>query len=176
MNKIIKISLASILIVVIAGFLFDLFSINITSTLETKYLESNNPNKHIIQTSFFRMETPKDWINISSGFGSHGEQIGYIITPKGSIFYEYGILVNSYNPKFSSYDSSDYYLKKVGRFELDIIQDRQEIGISIAPQNEMGFVFSLHKSSAVKDNFQEIIEGLVTIEFAPSKPVFKEKK
>jgi len=120
---------------------------------------TNNPKEQIIETEYFELRTPQNWIHIFGGHGVEGDPYGRFITENGVIFYEYGIFPPDYNEDNEIYD---YKVDKVhvGRFKVNIARNnRKETGIAILPQHEMDRVLTFYLDESVTKNFNNLIKG-----------------
>ena len=165
-NRIIIFSL--ILGVLLISFLFLIFfsnEINLKGTLSTEYIKTNDPNSQIIETDFFEIETPKNWIHIFGGYGMEGEPYGRFMTGKGMIYYEYGFFAPDYNEDCDIYHYK-VDKKQIGRFQVNVARNNEnETGIAIPRQNEMNRMLTFYMSESVTNNYQDLKRGIETLKF-----------
>ena len=142
-----------------------IIGIDFKETNKTKYLNSNEKNKQIIETTFFTIKTPKNWIHISSGFGVEGDPYGFFWTKEGRIHYEYGI----FGPGYEIDDEIYKYKvekKKIGRLEINIAtNESNETGIAILPQFEMNRTMTFYMDKSITANLDDLLDGLEEIRF-----------
>lgn len=155
----------SLIVITIVYFTYITGELNIKGTILTEYHDTDNPEEHTIETQYFKITTPNNWIHIFSGHGEEGDPYGLFLTGTGAILYEYGMWAPDYS------EDNDIYgyvvsNRKVGRFKLNIAKnDKNEIGIAIPPQHEMKTHMTFYMDEAVTNNFEELIEGIKLLEF-----------
>lgn len=148
----------------IAHFIIDYYchGIDYKETLRTKY--HNTDNGQIIETTHFKILTPKNWIHIFQGYGHEGDAGGFFITGKGKINYEYGIFANPFEvDSISVFQQDSMTLNRftifIGKNEID------EYGIHIPRQHEMELPFSFYMSKSCNENFEKLNIGIKNMEF-----------
>ncbi|WP_299438273.1 hypothetical protein [uncultured Aquimarina sp.] len=160
------ISLVGLLILL--GYIFILFqygSIDIQGTINTEYHKIENSSDRIIETDFFKLRAPSNWIHIYGGYGIEGHSYGVFQTNKGVIHYEYGPFTPLYDNDNEIYEYK-VEKKNINRFRINIAKNKQgEIGICIPFQNEMRNSLTLYMSKSVSNNLDEIIKGIRELEF-----------
>lgn len=146
---------------IIAHFSIDYYfqGIDYKETFRTKY--HTTENVQIIETSHFKIMTPKNWIHIFHGYGFEGGAGGCFITRHGLIEYEYAIFANPFEVDSLYVFQQDSMT--LNRFIIFI--GKNEIGIYIPRQHEMEFPFSFFMSKACKENFEDLTVGIKNLEF-----------
>ena len=149
---------------VIAHFGIDYYfhGIDYKETFRTKYHTTDSGQ--IIETSHFKIPTPKNWIHIFQGYGHEGDAGGCFITGHGIINYEYGIFANPFDVDSVFVFQKDSmtlnrFLIFIGKNEID------EYGIHIPRQHEMQLPFSFFMSKSCQENFGELTTGIKNMEF-----------
>jgi len=163
-KKLIKWLIAIIAFFMIAHFIIDFYfqGIDYKETFRTQYHTTDS--NQIIETSHFKILTPKNWIHIFHGYGYEANACGCFITGQGRIEYDYGFLTDSFEVDSISVFKQDSMT--LNRFKIFIGEnENDEIGIHIPRQHEMEFSFSFFMSKACKDNFEELTTGIKSLEF-----------
>lgn len=165
MKKITKYLLLSLFIIVSIHFLLSFYigGINYKETLKTKYHLLDN--KQIIETSHFKIETPKNWIHIFNGYGEEADASGVFITRNGLVSYEYGMFSNSFRIDSIFFFSRDSLIANRFHIYLGYNKTKTEAGIYIPLQHEMEWSFSFFMSKACFKNKDELIKGIQKMEF-----------
>jgi len=136
--------------------------INYKETFSTKYHSLDN--SQIIETSHFKILTPKNWIHIFRGYGNEGGAGGCFITGNGIINYEYGLFANPFKVDSIFVFQQDTMI--INRFTIFIGKNEiNEYGIHIPRQYEMEFPFSFYMSKSNTNNFENLSNGIKNMEF-----------
>ncbi|MCC5916865.1 MAG: hypothetical protein JJU02_06000 [Cryomorphaceae bacterium] len=164
-KKILKTITAILILLLLFIGLKVILEVDYEETIKTKYSKTDNRNIQIIETDFFKIKTPKNWIHISSGFGIEGDPYGYFWTKEGRIHYEYGFFGPSYKIDNEIYKYG-VEKRKIGRFEVNIAtNNKNETGIAILPQLEMNRTMTFYMDESVTANLDALLEALEEIEF-----------
>ncbi len=164
MKRILKWIILIIAFFIIAHFTIDIYfqGINYKETIKTKY--HTEGNYQIIETSHFKIMTPKNWIHVFQGYGEEANACGVFLTGKGKIEYDYGFFTDSFEVDSIFVFNQDSMT--LNRFMIFIGEnENNEIGIHIPRQHEMEFSFSFFMSKACKENFKELTTGIKSLEF-----------
>ncbi len=153
-------SIAVISLIVFLGYLaIDLtIGINYTETLKTEYRNSTKSNQQIIETRWATFETPKYWKNFALHQTCSG-YVGVLLTNKGLIDYEYGIMASSYLGDHEFETSVD----TLNNLVFAVSKKSGETAIYIPPQKEMigGLTFySSETNTEVLEQLRLVIETL----------------
>jgi hypothetical protein len=155
-------------VIILFGYGFILFqygSIHVKGTLNTKYHKIENSTDKIIETYFFKIRAPNNWIHFFGGYGTEGDPYGAFYTNKGIIHYEYGSWGPDYNEDDDIYG---YTVEKdiINRFKISIARNENgETGICIPTQNEMKASMTFYLDKSISNNFEDIIKGINELEF-----------
>jgi hypothetical protein len=145
--------------------LYQYHAIDFGGTISTQYHEIENSTDQIIETDYFELRTPENWIHIFSGHGVEGTPYGSFQTSKGVIHYEYGIFVPDYSEDDKIYGYK-VEQRNINLFKINIARNTKgEIGICIPRQNEMEFALVFYLDKSVTNNFDEIISGIKELKF-----------
>ncbi|MEP2447111.1 MAG: hypothetical protein ABJI69_07780 [Balneola sp.] len=148
--------LVALFFFVLASLAF-LFGFDQKGTFSTKYESIPDSNSQIIETDYFLIHTPDNWIHILHGHGDEGDPYGIFITGKGIISYEYGLFGPLYEKDDQIYE---YEVEKefFGRFTVNIATNQKnETGIAIPAQFEMSRHMTFYLGKSVSKNYDERI-------------------
>lgn len=165
MKKIFKFIILPIivLLMIYSVLYFYLGGINYKETINTKYYFKDN--NHIIETSHFKIQTPKNWIHVFIGYGYEADAEGVFITKNGIIRYEYGYLSNTFRVDSVFVFYGDSLTANKYQIYFGFNENKSEMGIHIPCQNNMEWPFSFYMSEACLKNKEDIIKGIKTMEF-----------
>ena len=164
MKRAIRWTILTVALFIIAHFIIDYYfkGIDYRETFRTKYHTTDSVQ--IIETSHFKILTPKDWIHIFQGYGHEGDAGGCFITEHGIINYEYGIFANPFEMDSILVFKQDSMT--LNRFTIFIGKNEiNESGIHIPRQHEMEFPFSFYMSKSCTENFEKLTNGVKNMEF-----------
>lgn len=142
-----------------------LFGFDPKGTFSTRYDSIPESDFQIIETYYFQIQTPENWIHIFHGHGYEGDPYGLFFTGKGIISYEYGFFGPIYNEDDQIYD---YKVEKnvFGRFAVNIARNNNdETGIAIPSQHEMTRHMTFYLDKSVSNNYEEIVHAIENLKF-----------
>jgi len=144
-----------------------LFGFDPKGTFTTQYESIPNSNIQIIETDYFLIQTPKNWIHILHGHGYEGDPYGFFFTGKGIVSYEYGWFGPTYDEDDLIYN---YKVDKefFGRFSVNIARNNSgETGIAIPAQYEMSRNMTFYLDKSVSNNYEELLYAIENLKFKP---------
>ena len=130
----------------------------------TKYHETDNSAYHIIETDYFKIQTPKTWTHSFTGYSNEGDIGGAFYINNEEVNYEYG----HWAPYYDQKDSYRYKIeeKTINKTKINsAINDNGETAICIFNQNNMEGQFTFYMSESVSNNYDEIMKVIAGIKF-----------
>lgn len=146
-------------------FLALVFGFDPKGTFSTQYESIPGSEIQIIETDYFLIQTPENWIHVFQGHGTEGDPYGLFLTGKGIISYEYGWFGPIYETDSHAYE---YTVEKelFGRFAVNIAKNNEgDIGIAIPTQHEMSRDMTFYLDKSVSNNYEELVFAIEHLKF-----------
>jgi len=135
-------------------------AINYGATLETKYSDSTDPDRHLIETRWATLETPSNWRHFVHNQNCPG-YVGGLWTGEGMIDYEYGYMA----PVYSDDQEFNSETDTVNELIIEISRKGDLTALHIPQQKKMAGGLTFYASETNTKKFNTLIDIIQTMKF-----------